>query len=152
MRPGRVAGADGLSRQVPHARHRPCGKATNSGHSMALNPISMPRRTSRSRCRNWACGCAASRFLRRTHSARFARHPQGPTTPEIWILGSSDYVAQLAAHFRLPYAYAYYATSQTGYHHAVPDLTVLVTLTAIKTFREAICGHAEAWGKAKAVR
>jgi len=28
-----------------------------------------------------------------------AAHPQGPTAPEMWILGSSDYGAQLAAHF-----------------------------------------------------
>ena len=37
-------------------------------------------------------------------------HPQGPTTPQIWILGSSDYGAQLAAHFGLPYAFAYFFT------------------------------------------
>ena len=29
-------------------------------------------------------------------------HPLGPHAPEIWILGSSDYGAQLAAHFGLP--------------------------------------------------
>ena len=29
--------------------------------------------------------------------------PQGPTMPEVWILGSSDYGAQVAAHFGLPY-------------------------------------------------
>jgi luciferase family oxidoreductase group 1 len=41
-------------------------------------------------------------------------HPQGPTTPQIWILGSSDYGAQLAAHFGLPYAYAYFFTDGRG--------------------------------------
>src|SRR5678816_840698 len=35
-------------------------------------------------------------------------HPLGPHAPEIWILGSSDYGAQLAAHFGLPYAFAYF--------------------------------------------
>jgi luciferase family oxidoreductase group 1 len=41
-------------------------------------------------------------------------YPQGPTSPEIWILGSSDYGAQLAAHFGLPYAYAYFFTEGRG--------------------------------------
>jgi luciferase family oxidoreductase group 1 len=37
-------------------------------------------------------------------------NPQGPTSPELWILGSSDYGAQLAAYFGLPYAFAYFFT------------------------------------------
>ena len=41
-------------------------------------------------------------------------HPTGPTSPEIWILGSSDYGAQLAAHFGLPYAFAYFFTDGHG--------------------------------------
>jgi luciferase family oxidoreductase group 1 len=41
-------------------------------------------------------------------------HPQGPTSPEIWILGSSNYGAQLAAHFGLPYAYAYFFSEGGG--------------------------------------
>ncbi len=41
-------------------------------------------------------------------------HPQGPTTPELWILGSSDYGAQLAAHFGLPYAFAYFFKDGEG--------------------------------------
>jgi len=46
-------------------------------------------------------------------------HPQGPTTPQIWILGSSDYGAQLAAHFGLPYAYAYFFTEGRGTDEAL---------------------------------
>ena len=46
-------------------------------------------------------------------------HPQGPTTPQIWILGSSDYGAQLAAHFGLPYAYAYFFTDGRGTDEAL---------------------------------
>lgn len=41
-------------------------------------------------------------------------HPTGPTGPEMWILGSSDYGAQLAAYFGLPYAYAYFFTDGHG--------------------------------------
>ncbi len=46
-------------------------------------------------------------------------HPQGPTAPEMWILGSSDYGAQLAAHFGLPYAFAYFFTDGQGAEQAM---------------------------------
>jgi luciferase family oxidoreductase group 1 len=46
--------------------------------------------------------------------AAIKAHPTGPTTPEIWILGSSDYGAQLAAHFGFPYAFAYFFTDGHG--------------------------------------
>jgi luciferase family oxidoreductase group 1 len=48
-----------------------------------------------------------------TH-AGITAHPLGPHAPEIWILGSSDYGAQLAAHFGLPYAFAYFFTDGQG--------------------------------------
>ena len=51
--------------------------------------------------------------------ARIRAHPTGPTRPEIWILGSSDYGAQLAAHFGLPYAYAYFFTEGRGTEEAL---------------------------------
>jgi len=46
-------------------------------------------------------------------------HPRGPHAPEIWILGSSDYGAQLAAHFGLPYAFAYFFTDGVGAEQAL---------------------------------
>jgi luciferase family oxidoreductase group 1 len=46
-------------------------------------------------------------------------HPHGPTSPEMWILGSSDYGAQLAAHFGLPYAFAYFFTDGQGAEQAM---------------------------------
>ena len=46
-------------------------------------------------------------------------HPLGPHAPEIWILGSSDYGAQLAAHFGLPYAFAYFFTDGQGAEQAI---------------------------------
>ena len=45
--------------------------------------------------------------------------PQGPTSPEMWILGSSDYGAQLAAHLGLPYAYAYFFNDGQGVEQAL---------------------------------
>jgi luciferase family oxidoreductase group 1 len=41
-------------------------------------------------------------------------YPAGETSPEIWILGSSDYGAQVAAHFGLPYAFAWFFTDGSG--------------------------------------
>ncbi len=46
-------------------------------------------------------------------------HPLGPTSPELWILGSSDYDAQLAAYLGLPYAYAYFFTEGRGTEQAL---------------------------------
>jgi luciferase family oxidoreductase group 1 len=40
--------------------------------------------------------------------------PAGPTVPEAWILGSSDYGAQVAAHFGLPYCFAHFITDGHG--------------------------------------
>ncbi len=40
--------------------------------------------------------------------------PGGPTAPEIWVLGSSDYGAQVAAHFGLPYCFAHFITDGQG--------------------------------------
>ncbi len=46
-------------------------------------------------------------------------HPLGPHAPEVWILGSSSYGAQLAAHFGLPYAYAYFFVDGQGTEEAL---------------------------------
>jgi luciferase family oxidoreductase group 1 len=45
--------------------------------------------------------------------------PTGPSVPELWILGSSDYGAQLAAYFGLPYAFAYFFSEGTGVDQAL---------------------------------
>jgi luciferase family oxidoreductase group 1 len=41
-------------------------------------------------------------------------YPLSETAPEIWMLGSSDYGAQVAAHFGLPYAFAWFFTDGKG--------------------------------------
>src|SRR2546423_7702999 len=51
--------------------------------------------------------------------APIVAHPRGSTLPELWILGSSDYGAQLAAHFGLPYAYAYFFSDGRGVEQAL---------------------------------
>ncbi len=45
--------------------------------------------------------------------------PQGPTLPEVWILGSSNYGAQVAAHFGLPYCFAHFITDGAGTEEAI---------------------------------
>ncbi|PZW39866.1 luciferase family oxidoreductase group 1 [Humitalea rosea] len=46
--------------------------------------------------------------------AAIRAQPEVPTRPEIWILGSSDYGAQVAAHFGLPYCFAHFITDGRG--------------------------------------
>ncbi|MCY7369332.1 MAG: LLM class flavin-dependent oxidoreductase [Polaromonas sp.] len=46
-------------------------------------------------------------------------NPMGPSHPTLWMLGSSDYGAQLAAHFGLPYAFAWFITDGQGADQAL---------------------------------
>jgi luciferase family oxidoreductase group 1 len=46
-------------------------------------------------------------------------YPQSDTAPTVWMLGSSDYGAQLAAHLGLPYAFAYFITDGQGADEAL---------------------------------
>ncbi|WP_309678607.1 LLM class flavin-dependent oxidoreductase [Polaromonas sp.] len=46
-------------------------------------------------------------------------NPTGPTSPELWMLGSSSYGAQLAAHYGLPYAFAHFITDGQGAAQAI---------------------------------
>ena len=45
--------------------------------------------------------------------------PQAATAPEVWILGSSDYGAQVAALFGLPYCYAWFFSDGAGGQRAI---------------------------------
>jgi luciferase family oxidoreductase group 1 len=40
--------------------------------------------------------------------------PRGLTSPQLWMLGSSGYGAQLAAHFGMPYSFAHFITDGEG--------------------------------------
>jgi luciferase family oxidoreductase group 1 len=55
-----------------------------------------------------------------THPFRVVRaEPAGPFAPEIWVLGSSDYGAQVAAYFGLPYCFAYFFSDGQGAERAL---------------------------------
>lgn len=83
-------------------------------------------------------------------------HPLGPHAPHLWVLGSSDYGAQLAAHFGLPYAFAYFFMDGQGVEqaldlyrrlyrpserHPVAQPTICVWALVADT-HEAACHHA----------
>jgi luciferase family oxidoreductase group 1 len=87
--------------------------------------------------------------------------PQGPTAPEIWILGSSTYGAQLAGYFGLPYCYAHFFTDGEGTVEALdayrrtfepsailaqPHCAIVVAALAAETLEEA-----EYWYRSRAV-
>lgn len=85
--------------------------------------------------------------------ARVIAHPTGPTVPAMWILGSSDYGAQLAAYLGMPYAFAYFfsyafdvdralALYRDNYKpsalHPKPQCTICVFALAAGTEAEAL--------------
>jgi len=45
-------------------------------------------------------------------------HPKGETSPDVWMLGTSDYGAQVAAYFGLPYCFAHFITDGQGVERA----------------------------------
>jgi luciferase family oxidoreductase group 1 len=45
--------------------------------------------------------------------------PTGPTAPQVWILGSSNFGAQVAAYFGLPYCFAYFFSDGVGAEEAL---------------------------------
>src|ERR1700760_2784928 len=45
--------------------------------------------------------------------------PGGPTMPEVWVLGSSDYGPQVAAYFGLPFCFAHFITDGRGIEQAI---------------------------------
>jgi luciferase family oxidoreductase group 1 len=80
-------------------------------------------------------------------------YPQSASVPTVWMLGSSDYGAQLAGHLGLPYAFAYFITDGQGaaealeiYRHSFrpsavlqkPQATVCVWALAADTDAEAM--------------
>ncbi len=78
--------------------------------------------------------------------------PMAPTRPELWILGSSDYGAQVAAYFGLPFCFAHFITEgrgleqplalyREGYrpsaNHPTPHAAICVWAVAAETPAEA---------------
>ncbi|MGA0569511.1 LLM class flavin-dependent oxidoreductase [Variovorax sp. VNK109] len=98
----------------------------------------------------WACG----EGVPQGHPGYgIAALPQSATAPTLWMLGSSAYGAQLAAHYGLPYAFAYFITDGQGAQQSLelyrqnfrpnaagsskPEATVCVWALAADTEEEA---------------
>jgi luciferase family oxidoreductase group 1 len=85
--------------------------------------------------------------------ARISCQPEGPTRPEVWILGSSDFGAQLAAYFGLPYCFAHFITDGRGsaeamqlYHQGFrPSAHLARPQGALAVFALTAGSAAEAW-------
>lgn len=82
--------------------------------------------------------------------AKLVAMPSGETTPEVWLLGSSDYSAALAAEMGLPFAFAHFisgdasAITRTYRRHfqpsarqAEPRVLIAVAAVAAETPEEA---------------
>lgn len=84
----------------------------------ALNPLANERPAQFPNDVRDLAAWIAGRPLAEGHPFAAVRaHPAGETVPEMWILGSSDYGAQVAAHFGLPYAFAwFFSDGATGEH------------------------------------
>ncbi|MGZ3181313.1 MAG: LLM class flavin-dependent oxidoreductase [Telluria sp.] len=120
----------------------------------ALNPHALPGADDFPQqvadLRDWVSGAR----MGPAHPYRaISAEPAGPTSPELWILGSSNYGAQLAAHLGLPYAYAYFFNDGAGAEaaldlyrahyrpserHPRPQATICVWALAADTHEEAL--------------
>jgi luciferase family oxidoreductase group 1 len=97
------------------------GRAPGSDRltALALNPYSNAGEEFPGQVRDLLCWLADTP-LPDDHPFRAIRaNPAGTSKPEVWILGSSNYGAQLAAHFGLPYAYAYFFSDGRGVEEAL---------------------------------
>jgi len=77
--------------------------------------------------------------------------PTGATAPQLWMLGSSGYGAQLAGHYGMPYAFAHFITDGEGCRQALdlyratfragvvdkPQVAVCLSALAAETEEEA---------------
>jgi luciferase family oxidoreductase group 1 len=85
--------------------------------------------------------------------ARVSAQPDGPTRPAVWILGSSDYGAQLAAYLGLPYCFAHFITDGRGSEEAMalyregfrPSAHLAQPHGALGVFALTAATEAEAW-------
>ncbi|MEJ8839565.1 LLM class flavin-dependent oxidoreductase [Ramlibacter sp. AN1133] len=92
------------------------GRAPGTDHrtSMLLNPD--PRAADRfpqqvRELHAWVSG----EELPEGHAGRGVQaFPRGATAPQLWMLGSSGYGAQLAGHFGMPYSFAHFITDGEG--------------------------------------
>ncbi len=93
---GRAPGSDGLT---AHALNPNAGQAADNFPADVRDLLS------------WLAG---EPLVERHPFRSISAQPQGPTVPEPWILGSSTYGAQVAAHFGLPHCFAWFISDGHG--------------------------------------
>lgn len=90
-----------------------------------------------------------------------AAEPRGQSAPDVWLLGSSDESAAMAAHFGLPFCFAHFINPDGGdgvtraYHahfkpsalHAEPQAMMAITVLCAETDEEArrLAASREVW-------
>lgn len=104
---GRAPGSDGLT---AHALNRNAGSAADHFPADVRDLIT------------WLKG---EKLVERHPFRDVIAMPTGPTMPEVWMLGSSDYGAQVAAHFGLPYCFAHFITDGQGCAEALETYRTL---------------------------
>jgi luciferase family oxidoreductase group 1 len=88
--------------------------------AFALNPLANERPAQfPSDIRDLLAWLAGSPLAEGHPFASVKAFPAGDTVPEVWVLGSSNYGAQVAAHFGLPYAFAWFFTDGAGGAEAI---------------------------------
>ncbi|BBK38392.1 N5,N10-methylene tetrahydromethanopterin reductase [Allostella sp. ATCC 35155] len=88
--------------------------------AFALNPLANERPDQfPSDVRDIQCWLAGEPLPEGHPFAAVQAYPQGETVPEVWILGSSDFGARVAAHFGLPYSFAWFFTDGRGGQQAL---------------------------------
>ena len=99
------------------------GRAPGSdGHTaMALNPMAMQEGADRfpQQVRDLIAWTSGAPLAEGHRFASIRALPAGDTSPEVWILGSSNYGAQVAAHFGLPYCFAHFIADGQGAEPAI---------------------------------
>ena len=130
------------------------GRAPGSDRltAFALNPYANAADEFPQQVRDLQAWVSGSPLLEGHPFRAISAHPSGPTHPDLWILGSSDYGARLAAHFGLPYAFAYFFSEGRGVEealqlyrqnyrpspeHPTPQATICVWALAADTEAEA---------------
>jgi luciferase family oxidoreductase group 1 len=93
---GRAPGSDGLT---AHALNPNAGQAADNFPADVRDLLA------------WLAG---EPLVERHPFRSISAQPQGPTVPEPWILGSSTYGAQVAAHFGLPHCFAWFISDGHG--------------------------------------
>ena len=88
--------------------------------AFALNPMANERPAQfPSDVRDLMAWVAGKPLVEKHPFGQLQAFPKCETTPEIWILGSSNYGAQVAAHFGLPYCFAWFFSDGRGAKEAV---------------------------------